>query len=511
MAATIYSFTVTGVEGQLVKVEADTMGVIPSVSIVGLGDTAVKEAKDRLEAAICHCGFEFPQQKIVINLAPSDMKKKGTHFDLAMAVGILLRSKQIQTDDLHEIGFIGELSLNADIRPCSGVLPMVIAAKAQGIKKVIVAQENVQEALLVQGVEVYGFSQLQDVIDLLSGKRKQPGQNHAPQRVSNKKSNHYTDFADVKGQDMLVDYITMAAAGGHNLMMLGPPGVGKSMIAKRIPTILPQMNEQEALDVTKIYSVAGILRQKGDLMQQRPFRSPHHNASANALIGGGNNAQPGEISLAHHGVLFLDEIAEFSKKTLDSLRQPMEDRQVTITRVNQTNTYPANFMTIAALNPCPCGYFPQNKCRCTDYEVMKYRQKLSGPILDRMDIQKYVSIVDFFKPSQATTTSAALRDKVEQARDRQNYRYKNMPGITCNAQLDAAAIKQFCRLDQATETLLQKAYDRFQYSGRTIHKFIKIARTIADIDGADDIRQSDMMKSLQARDLDKDEQEMMTL
>lgn len=510
MASTIYSFFVSGVEGRLAEVEADTIGFIPSVSIVGLGDTAIKEAKDRLEAAICHCEFEFPQQKIVINLAPSDMKKTGTHYDMAMAIGILLRSNQIQSEPLDEIGFIGELSLNADVRPCSGVLPMAMKAKQCGIKKLVVATENVREAMLVPGLKVYGFDHLKEVIDFVKGASVPPVEVKEKASFTNK-TQPYLDFADVKGQDVLIDYITIAAAGGHNLMMVGPPGVGKSMIAGRIPTILPAMDEEEALEVTKIYSVAGLLKQKGDLIAERPFRSPHHNASPNALIGGGSFAQPGEISLAHHGVLFLDEIAEFTKKTLDALRQPMEDRRVTITRVNNTNTYPANFMTIAAMNPCPCGYFGQANCRCTDYEVMKYRQKLSGPILDRMDIQKYVSVVDFFDNSDAKVTSKDLRERVEQARHMQQERYRALPGINSNAQLTAAMIKDFCPLDGESETLLQKAYERFGYSGRTIHKFIKIARTVADLDGAPDIRKSDMMKSLLSRDLDKDQQTLMTI
>lgn len=510
MASTVYSFAVSGVEGRIVEVEADTIGFIPSVSIVGLGDTAVKEAKDRLEAAICHCGFEFPQQKIVINLAPSDMKKAGTHYDLAMAVGILLRSNQIQGKPLDEVGFIGELTLNADVRPCSGVLPMAMMAKEQGIKSLVVAKENVREAMLVTGLEVYGFDHLKDVIAFVKGKPV------APAEITNREPpahdfSHYLDFADVKGQEPLIDSITIAAAGGHNLIMVGPPGVGKSMIAKRIPTILPAMDEEEALEVTKVYSVAGLLKQKGDLIIQRPFRSPHHNASPNALIGGGSSAQPGEISLAHHGVLFLDEIAEFTKKTLDSLRQPMEDRQVTITRVNQTNTYPANFMTIAAMNPCPCGYFGTDHCRCSDYEVMKYRQKLSGPILDRMDIQKYVSVVNFFEGNESRVTSEELRERVEKARTLQQNRYRPIAGVICNAQLTAAMIEEFCPLDRESESLIQKAYERFHYSGRTIHKFIKIARTYADLEGAKDIRKTDMMKSLMSRDLDKDEQELLTI
>lgn len=350
MASTVYSFAVSGVDGRLIEVETDIIGFISSVSIVGLGDTAVKEARERLEAAISHAGFLFPQQKVVINLAPSDMKKTGTHYDLAMAIGILLRTEQIHSDELNSVGFIGELSLNAGIRPCSGILPMAAEAKECGIKRLVVAKENVREAKLVKGLDVYGCSTLKEVVDFIHGTPRTPCEIEEEDPDTDAVS-RLLDFADVKGQEALIDDIAVAAAGNHNLLMIGPPGVGKSMLAKRIPTILPIMNEQEALEVTKIYSVSGLLKHKGRLIMKRPFRAPHHNASSNALIGGGSYAKPGEISLAHNGVLFLDEIAEFTKKTLDALRQPMEDRQVTITRVNQTNTYPANFMLVAAMNP----------------------------------------------------------------------------------------------------------------------------------------------------------------
>ncbi len=502
MASIVYSFALLGIDGQMVEVETDTMLGMSSVSIVGLGDKAVKEARERLEAAMLSSGFVFPVVKVVFNLAPSDMKKTGTHYDLAMAIGLLLRSNQIQEPrDLNQMAFIGELSLNANIRGSSGILPMVLKAKKVGIKKILLPKENVQEAKLVKGVEIFGCRDLREAVEILGGKAPEElllSENGIPEQQAT------LDFIDVKGQETILNYMVIAAAGGHNLLMIGPPGCGKSMIAKRIPTILPEMSEKESLEVTKIYSIASMLHEKGTLITQRPFRAPHHNASTNSLIGGGPFAKPGEISFAHNGVLFLDEIAEFSRKTLDALRQPLEDQMVTITRVWGSNSYPANFMLVGAMNPCPCGYFGNEKCRCTDYEIIKYRQRLSGPIIDRMDIQKYVNNVNFFSNVLPSKSSAELKARVDYARKIQEKRYKNISGISSNAQLTAALIAQFCPLDSETTSLLQKAYEHFKYSGRSLHKFIKVARTIADLEGENKINVNHMRLSLQSRDLDKD-------
>lgn len=351
MASVVNSFAISGIEAYPVEIETDTIYGQPSISIIGLGDRAVKESSERIQAAIIRKGYEFPKMKIVMNLAPADVKKKGSHFDLSMAIGLLLRTEQIflKDIDLKTFGFIGELSLNGKIRPCTGVLPMVIAAIKSGMESIVVPKENVGEAKLVKGINVYGFEDLNKLIDFLEGKALMEKDDKVIEEKIQEK--YPIDFSDVKGQDVLIEYIVVAAAGGHNMLMIGTPGCGKSMIAKRIPTILPDMAEEESLEVTKIYSVAGLLKDRGNLISKRPFRAPHHSASLNSLIGGGNNAMPGEVSLAHNGVLFLDEVAEFSKKTLESLRQPMEDKKVTVARVNYTNTYPTNFMFIAAMNP----------------------------------------------------------------------------------------------------------------------------------------------------------------
>jgi len=517
VASIINSFAISGVNGYLVEVEIKTIEGKPSVTIVGLGDASVKEASERLQASLNEAGYEFPKIKVVINLAPGNIKKSGSHFDLSMAIGLLLQSEQITIkapEQLHTTGFLGELSLNGAIKACRGVLPMVEAARCAGLKTIIVPMENLKEAQLVKGVYVLGFSKLHEVVAYLSSEKEYvwvPEQEQMPASGSSEETGD--DFKDVVGQDALMQYIVVAAAGGHNMLMIGSPGCGKSMVARRIPSILPTMSEEESLEVTKIYSIAGLMQNSDSLILERPFRAPHHNASTNSLVGGGARAIPGEITLAHNGVLFLDEIAEFSKKSLETLRQPMEDNYITISRVNQTNTYPCNFMLVAAMNPCPCGYYGASKCHCSDYKVLQYRQKISGPIMDRMDIQKNLQPVNFLDlPDQAEGfSSAELREKVELARAVQRSRFAGIPGVNCNAQMSPAQVKEFCPLDNEIMEILRKAYERFHYSARTYHKFIKLARTLADLEGSKQIRRRDMAAALLARDLERDRAGMMVV
>ena len=513
MATVVKSFAIQGIDGYTVDIETKTLEGQPMINIIGLGDLAVKEAAERVQAAIDETGFVFPKKRVIISLAPSDKKKSGSHFDLAMAIGVLQQNEDISAKNLSDYGFIGELSLDGSLRACRGILPMIIAAKNRGIKKLIVPYENVNEARLVQGIEIIGLTNLHEVIQVIEGKNI----NLCPEKSADSNvediNEKVLDFADVKGQLELIDAVILAAAGGHNMLMIGEPGCGKTMIAQRIPTILPQMTEEECLEVTKIYSISGILENGHTLIKKRPFRAPHHNASLNALIGGGVNALPGEVSLAHNGVLFLDELAEFSRRTLDALRQPLEDKKVCISRVNSTHTFPSNFMFVTAMNPCPCGYYPGAKCRCTDYEIIKYRGKISGPIMDRIDIQKEVKSVSFFNLEKQDTSlsSEQIRLKVEKARKIQNERYKDENGVNCNAQMSTSLIQKYCELDNESLRLLKETSEKYGYSARVIHKLLRLARTSADLDGEESIRISDIKRVLSCRDLDKSNSKMLVV
>lgn len=512
MATVVKSFAIQGIEGYNVDIETKMLDGQPMISIIGMGDVAVKEAGDRIQSAIDESGYEFPKKRVIISLAPGDKKKRGSHYDLAMAIGVLQESKGIAVKELEQYGFIGELCLDGGLRACCGILPMILAAKKNGINKIIVPEANKAEAKLVQGIEIFSFSKLIDVIQYLEGKQNfvESIEEKGRETIFNEQ---IYDFADVKGQKEIVDAVLLAAAGGHNMLMIGEPGCGKTMIAQRIPSILPTMSEEECLEVTKIYSISGLLPEGHCLLRNRPFRAPHHNASLNSLIGGGVNAMPGEVSLAHNGVLFLDELAEFSRRTLDALRQPVENKKVSVARVNGTHTYPSNFMFVAAMNPCPCGYYPSSRCRCTDYEIIKYRGKISGPIMDRIDIQKEVHPVGFFDMENegSTRSSAELRKKVDTARKIQQERYKNEDGINCNAQMTTTLIQKYCELDTDSLNLLKETSEKYGYSARVIHKLLRLARTHADLDEADKIRNIDIKEILSCRDLDESNSKMMVV
>ncbi len=529
MAITVKSMATSGVDGFMVEIEASTIrGQQQSMSIIGLPDQAIKEAGERIQAAIESCGYDFPKDKSIISLAPGDKKKRGSHFDLGMIIALLFQTDQISPKNLSDYAFIGELALDGRIRPCTGVLSMVTEARKCGVKAVVVPYENRQEAESVSGIKVCPVQTLQDTVRFLEGRLDLSKQDEGERKANTEDTpgvqfcnlkkgdsaddsfNSGIDFADVKGQDELIEAIVLGAAGGHNILMLGEPGCGKTMIAQRIPTILPRMTEKESLEVTKIHSISGLLDAGTGLLKMRPFRAPHHNVSLNALIGGGSYAQPGEVSLAHNGVLFLDELAEFSRSTLDALRQPMEDKRVTISRVNGTNSYPANFMFVAAMNPCPCGYYPSKKCRCTDYEIIHYRGKISGPILERIDIQKSVAHVDYFELNgkKSRYSSAELREQVERARMLQQERFKNDKEVNCNAQMTTTMIQKYCKLDEECTKLLKNASEKYGYSARVIHKLLRLARTSADLDGAENIRREDIIRVLNCRDLDVSSSQM---
>ena len=513
MATVVRSFAIQGIDGYPADIEVKMLEGQPTISIIGLGDQAVKEAAERIQAAIDESGYVFPKKRVIISLAPSDKKKRGSHFDLAMAIGVLCQNGDIGAKNLSDYGFIGELSLDGRLRACRGILPMIIAGQKKGIKKIIVPEANLKEAGLVHGVDILGFHDLTGVIRCLEG-RITGTESQIDEAENNlEESGRILDFKDVKGQDELIEAVVLAAAGGHNMLMIGEPGCGKTMMAQRSPTFHPEMTEEECLEVTKIYSISGALSNGHALMKYRPFRAPHHNVSLNALIGGGANAMPGEVSLAHNGVSFLDELAEFSRRTLDSLRQPIEDKKVSISRVNGTHTFPSNFMFITAMNPCPCGYYPGAKCKCTDYEIIKYRGKISGPIMDRIDIQKEVHPVDFFAiaDQKAGVSSEELRTKVERAREIQQERYGQESGINCNAQMTTELIQKYCILEADSLKILRETSEKYGYSARVIHKLLRLARTSADLDGEEKIRRKDIEKVLTCRDLDKSNSKMVVV
>jgi magnesium chelatase family protein len=501
----IISGAVAGISGYLVTVETDLSPGLPSFDVVGLPDSAVKEARERVRAAVKNAGFDFPVKRITVNLAPAATKKEGSAFDLPIALGVLAGCGVIKAEALRDALFLGELSLDGEIKPVSGVLPIIHGAFQAGVDSFIVPMKNGEEAALVAGAAVYAAPDLSVLVNLLKtgNLEKIRRENTEKQRGAQDEE----EFAGVRGQDSLKRAFLVAAAGAHNLIMSGPPGSGKTMMAKRMPGILPPLGFEESMEVTKIYSVAGLLDGAGSLMRKSPFRAPHHTSPYSAVTGGGGYPRPGEISLAHNGVLFLDELPEFHRDVLEALRQPLEDGFITVTRTKAKLVYPADFMLLAAMNPCPCGYLGNlDKCRCTPAEVARYQRKISGPLLDRIDIQIDVSPVKYNELAEAQEKERAkpvsMRERVIRARAVQKERYKGR-GAALNSRLGAEGVEKYCRLDAAGRDMLRMAFDSLGLSARAYHKILKVARTVADLDEAENISVRHVAEAISYRSLDR--------
>ena len=507
MLARVWSASLLGVDAIRVGVEVDIAGGLPGVIIVGLPDAAVQESKERVRAAIRNSGLAFPMRRVVINLMPADLRKEGPSFDLPISLGILAAADQVASEQLSRLLFLGELSLDGLLHPVNGVLPIAVTARNLGYEGIVVPRENQTEAAVLDDLAVYGFERLAEVVAFLNGAEISSKPPHEPDVFSEPRLATSLDLKDVKGQVHARRALEVAAAGGHNLILMGPPGSGKTMLARRLPTILPPLSLDESLEVTKIHSVAGLLKARGRLIQERPFRSLHHSASGPALVGGGSFPRPGEISLAHHGVLFLDELTEFKRTVLEFLRQPLEDGRVNISRARQSVDFPAQFTLVASTNPCPCGYFGDTiqPCTCSPRQREMYWAKLSGPLMDRIDLQVTVNRLKPEEITQATggEPSATIRARVTAARALARDRFQGEPQLHCNAQMQSRHLRRWCSLDESSRTLLENAIRRLGLSARGTDRILKVSRTIADLDSAPEITATHLAEAIQYRTLDR--------